>query len=119
MQVINHTFFWESLSPSGGGKPSGKVGVWERQGARAGQQRVWAAGAPWAGCKEGGTRQLPLVSSSTTPTTRPPSCSPRHPSPQHLPRIPPTCRQVAEAIDRDLGGYDKFVEAFKVAGEPS
>ncbi len=24
--------------------------------------------------------------------------------------------KVAEAIDRDLGGYDKFVEAFKTAG---
>ncbi|KAL4457999.1 hypothetical protein ABPG75_012864 [Micractinium tetrahymenae] len=46
-QVVNHTFFWESMSPSGGGKPSGKV---------------------------------------------------------------------AEAIDKDLGGYDKFVEAFKAAG---
>ncbi len=48
-QVVNHTFFWESMSPNGGGKPSGKV---------------------------------------------------------------------AEAIERDLGGYDKFVEAFKTAGEP-
>ncbi|PRW58106.1 superoxide dismutase [Fe] [Chlorella sorokiniana] len=46
-QVVNHTFFWESMSPNGGGKPSGKV---------------------------------------------------------------------AEAIERDLGGYDKFVEAFKAAG---
>lgn len=47
-QVVNHTFFWESMSPNGGGKPTG---------------------------------------------------------------------QVAEAIERDLGGYDKFVEAFKAAGE--
>jgi len=44
---VNHTFFWESMSPNGGGKPSGKV---------------------------------------------------------------------AEAIEKDLGGYDKFVEAFKAAG---
>ena len=41
-----------------------------------------------------------------------------------LPRLyPPPPRagkptgKVAEAIDRDLGGYDKFVEAFKAAGE--
>ncbi|KAL4421987.1 hypothetical protein ABPG77_011010 [Micractinium sp. CCAP 211/92] len=46
-QVVNHTFFWESMSPNGGGKPTGKV---------------------------------------------------------------------AEAIERDLGGFDKFVEAFKAAG---
>ncbi|GAB4822787.1 hypothetical protein N2152v2_009833 [Parachlorella kessleri] len=24
-QVVNHTFFWESLSPNGGGKPTGKL----------------------------------------------------------------------------------------------
>jgi superoxide dismutase, Fe-Mn family len=24
-QVVNHTFFWESLSPSGGGEPTGKL----------------------------------------------------------------------------------------------
>jgi len=46
-QVVNHTFFWESMSPNGGGKPTGKV---------------------------------------------------------------------AAAIEADLGGYDKFVEAFKAAG---
>ena len=46
-QVVNHTFFWESMSPNGGGKPKGSV---------------------------------------------------------------------AAAIDAELGGYDKFVEAFKAAG---
>ena len=45
-QVWNHTFFWNSLAPKGGGKPSGKI---------------------------------------------------------------------AAKIDSDLGGYDKFVEAFKGA----
>jgi Fe-Mn family superoxide dismutase len=25
-QIYNHTFFWESMSPSGGGEPNGKVG---------------------------------------------------------------------------------------------
>jgi hypothetical protein len=24
-QVVNHTFFWESMSPNGGGKPTGKL----------------------------------------------------------------------------------------------
>ena len=25
MQVWNHTFFWESMKPSGGGEPTGKL----------------------------------------------------------------------------------------------
>ncbi|MFZ8281224.1 superoxide dismutase, partial [Staphylococcus aureus] len=46
-QVWNHTFFWNSMKPNGGGKPTGAI---------------------------------------------------------------------AAKIDADLGGYDKFVEAFKTAG---
>ena len=28
-QVVNHTFFWESMSATGGGKPTGKVRGWD------------------------------------------------------------------------------------------
>lgn len=46
-------------------------------------------------------------------------CDSAHPLPNRLPSPPHAGKpsgKVAEAIDRDLGGYDKFVEAFKAAG---
>ena len=80
-QVINHTFFWESMSPSGGGE----------------QHRALLP-PPTCGCTCPSCGCLTAGWLSPAPTAGKPG------------------GKVAEAIEKDLGGYDKFVEAFKAAG---
>ena len=112
MQVVNHTFFWESMSPNGGG---------EWLASKLGGQRALARTPAASGGSEGNSSGAELhlrgaACSCCAAHTHPPAHN-AAPSSPHLPAPAgkPTGK-VAEAIDRDLGGYDKFVEAFKAAG---
>jgi Fe-Mn family superoxide dismutase len=90
-QVVNHTFFWESMSPNGGGEPAPHrmpTLTCSKSAAISGRVRDRLA--------------MPQASRAWHEVAL--QCAGK-----------PT-GAVAEAIDKDLGGYDKFVEAFKAAG---
>ena len=76
-QVWNHTFYWNSMAPSGGGDPSGDLaaaidasfGSGERLQGAAGRRRARATSAP-AGPGSSRTATAWRSSTPTTPTRR-------------------------------------------------
>jgi Fe-Mn family superoxide dismutase len=72
-QVWNHTFYWSSMSPDGGGKPQGRLreqleaefGSVERFKSELGEAAVGEFGSGWAWLvARGGDGRLAVVSSS-------------------------------------------------------
>ncbi len=78
-QVWNHTFYWNSLSPSGGGEPGGKLGeaITKAFGSFAtfkeefGKAAVGTFGSGWAWLvqRQDGTLAIVSTSNAATPIT--------------------------------------------------
>ena len=76
-QVWNHTFYWNSLSPNGGGRPSGKVlaaieksfGSFEKFKEQFSQKAITQFGSGWAWliAKNDGTLEITSTSNADTP----------------------------------------------------
>jgi Fe-Mn family superoxide dismutase len=78
-QVWNHTFYWHSLSPKGGGEPSGKLGeaIGKKWGSFAGFKDAFTksatgnfgSGWTWLVKKPDGSLDLVNTSNAATPLT--------------------------------------------------
>ena len=76
-QALNHTIFWSSIKPNGGGKPSGKLlaeieesfGSWEtfRSEFRAAAVSLFGSGWLWLIRREGGGVGIMKTSNADTP----------------------------------------------------
>jgi Fe-Mn family superoxide dismutase len=66
-QVWNHTFFWNSLSPQGGGAPSGALG--DAINAKWGSYDKFGSGWAWLVKKADGSLDLVSTSNAATPLT--------------------------------------------------
>ncbi len=77
-QVWNHDFYWHSLKPNGGGKPTGKIadlikdsfGDYDKFKADFAAAAVGQFGSGWAWlCKEGGKLTIRKTPNAETPIT--------------------------------------------------
>lgn len=76
-QALNHTIFWSSIKPNGGGKPAGKLlmeieesfGGWEtfREEFRAAAVSLFGSGWLWLIRREGGGVGIMKTSNADTP----------------------------------------------------